>query len=169
LKRDPEPSIGVIDSQRVKTTEAGGDRGFDGKKKVNGRKRQILVDTNGLLLRVLVYAADISDSEGAEWLLQEHHQAFPRMKHIRSDQGYKESLAEWMKANTKMMLEVIEKPAEQVGFAVIPKRWVVERTFAWIGRSHRLSKEYEQACERSESFIYLSSIHIMLKRLYPSG
>ncbi len=89
LNRDPEPSISVLDSQSVTTTEAGGERGYDGGKKVNGRKRQFWVDTNGFLVRVLVHPADISDTEGAEWLLAAHHQSFPRMREIRVDEGYK--------------------------------------------------------------------------------
>jgi putative transposase len=139
-----------------------------GGKRVNGRKRHILVDTNGFLLRVLVHPADISESEGAQWLLLDHHRAFPRLERIRVDQGYKECLAEWMKAHTTIELEVIEKPADQKGFAVIPKRWVVERTFAWLGRNRRLSKDYERRPECSESFLYLGSIHLLLKRLAPA-
>ena len=113
-------------------------------KKVNGRKRHILVDTNGLLLRVLVHPADITESEGAEWLLGQHHHSFPRLETVRADQGYKGWLLEWAKRHTNLAIEIIEKPAGQKGFAVIPKRWVVERTFAWLGRNRQLSKEYDR-------------------------
>jgi putative transposase len=137
-------------------------------KKVRGRKRHILVDTNGLLLRVLVHPADITESEGAEWLLVEHHLAFPRLEVIRADQGYKDWLADWMTQYTALQLEIIEKPAGQRDFAVIPKRWVVERSLAWLCRNRQLSKDYERDPSCSEAFVYLASIHLMLKRLKPA-
>ena len=138
-----------------------------GGKRINGRKRQFLVDTNGLLLRVLVHPADISDTEGAEWLLAEHHCSFRRLTTIRVDEGYKQGLQDWASEYTSLTIEVIEKPAEQKGFAVIPKRWVVERSIAWCGRNRRASKEYERNPESSEAFIYLGSISLLLNRLYP--
>lgn len=138
-----------------------------GGKKVNGRKRQFWVDTNGLLLRVLVHPANISDTEGAEWLLAEHHTAFARMKEVRVDEGYKSGLDTWMEKNTKMRLNIIEKPIGQKGFAVIPKRWVVERSIAWSGRNRLASREYNRNQEVSEAFIYLGSITLLLNRLYP--
>jgi len=120
--RNLEPSISVLDSQSVKTTEAGGERGYDGEKKVNGRKRQCWVDTNGFLLRVLVHPADISDTEGAEWLLAAHHHCFPRLKEIRVDEGDTSSLDSWLQQHTTLYTSVIEKPAGQKGLAVTPKR-----------------------------------------------
>ncbi len=138
-----------------------------GEKKINGRKRQFWVDTNGFLLRILVHPADISDTEGAEWLLRDHHRLFPRMKEIRVDEGYKASLAAWMEKNTTIQLNVIEKPIGQKGFAVIPKRWVVERSIAWAGRNRLASKEYNRNAESSEAFIYLGSITQLLNRLHP--
>ncbi len=140
-----------------------------GEKKINGRKRTILVDTNGLLLRVLVHPADITDSEGGEWMLVNHRAAFSRLKVVRVDEGYKGWLVEWASQYTRITIEVVSKPEGQKGFAVIPKRWVVERTFAWLGRNRRLSKDYERLPENSESWIYLASMHLMLKRLAPSG
>ncbi len=113
--------------------------GMTPEKKVNGRKRHILVDTNGLLLRVLVHPADITESEGAEWLLGQHQHRFPRLQTVRADQGYKGWLLEWAKRYTNLAIEIIEKPAGQRGFAVIPKRWVVERTLAWLGRNRQSS------------------------------
>lgn len=136
-------------------------------KKVNGRKRQFLVDTNGFLLRVLVHAANISDTEGAEWLLEAHHRCFPRLNEMRADGGYKSGLAEWMEKNTSIRLNSIEKPVGQKGFAVLPKRWVAERSIAWAGRNRLASKEYNRNVESSESFIYLGSIAMLLNRLYP--
>lgn len=135
----------------------------------NGRKRHVLVDTTGVLLRVLVHPADISAREGAERLLLDHHAAFPRLECIRADQGYKACLAEWMRTHTNIGREAIEKPAGQKGCAVIPKRLVVERTLAWRARNRRLGKDYERRPECSESVIYLSSIHLMLKRLTPAA
>lgn len=138
-----------------------------GGKKVKGRKRQFWVDTNGFLLRVLVHPANISDTEGAEWLLEAHHRCFPRMQEVRVDEGYKSGLSEWMEKNTKLKLNVIEKPVGQKGFAVIPKRWVVERSIAWTGRNRLASREYNRNQEVSEAFIYLGSITLLLNRLYP--
>jgi putative transposase len=167
LNRDPEPSISVLDSQSVKTTEAGGERGYDGEKKVNGRKRQFWVDTNGFLLRVLVHPADISDTESAEWLLDAHHQSFPRMQEIRVDEGHKQGVNEWMQQNTTIRLNVIEKPPGQKGFAVIPKRWVVKHPIAWAGRHRLARKESNRNPESSEAFLYLGSIAMLLNWLYP--
>ena len=138
-----------------------------GEKKINGRKRQFLVDTNGFLLRVLVHPANISDTEGAEWLLAEYHQQFPRMQELRVDEGYKAGLDTWMQANTTVRLTVIEKPVGQKGFAVIPKRWVVERSIAWSGRNRLASREYNRNAESSEAFIYLGSIAMLLNRVHP--
>lgn len=167
LDRDTEPSIAVLDSQNVKTTDVAGERGVDGGKKIKGRKRQVLVDTNDFLLRTMVHAADSSDTEGGEWIICEHQDIFPRLATIRVDEGSKESLGEWMQVYTDITLEVIEKPADQVGFAVLPKRWVVERTIAWMCRNRRLSKDYECLPERSESWIYLASINNLLNRIHP--
>ena len=125
----------------------------------------MLVDTNGLLLRVLVHMADISDTEGGVWMLANHRCALPRLKTIRVDQGYKEGLVTEAADYYRITIAIVMKPADQVGFAVIPKRWVVERTLAWLGRNRRLSKDYESLPECSEAWIYLASIHLMLKRL----
>ena len=114
-----------------------------GEKKVNGRKRQFWVDTNGFLVRVLVHPADISDTEGAEWLLAAHHHAFPRMHEIRVDEGYKQGLDKWLQQNTAIRLNIIEKPPGQTGCAVIPKRWVVERSIAWAGRNRLASRHHQ--------------------------
>lgn len=130
-----------------------------------GRKRTLLVDTNGLVLRVLVHPANIQDSEGAEWLLANFRQDFPDLSLIWVDQGYKDWIVADAKTYYAMTLEQVHKPKEQVGFAVQPRRWVVERTFAWLGRGRRLSKDYETLPENSESVVYIGSIRLMLKRL----
>ena len=134
-------------------------------KKVAGRKRTLLVDTTGLVLRVLVHPADIQDSEGAEWLLANFRRDFPTLKLIWVDQGYKDWIVEDAKTYYALTLQQVQKPKEQVGFAVQPRRWVVERTFAWLCRGRRLSKDYEKLAENSESVVYIGSIRLMLKRL----
>lgn len=168
LGGDEEPSISVVDSQSTKTTEVGGERGTDGGRgKVNGRKRQFWVDRNGLLLRVLVHPANISDTEGAEWLLADHHQSFRRMQEIRGDEGYKQGLDTLMEQHTSIKLNVIEKPVGQKGSAVIPKLWVVERSIAWAGRNRLANRAYNRNAASSESCIYLSSIAMLFNRMYP--
>lgn len=137
-------------------------------KNIHGRKRHLIVDTNGFVLRVLVHAADISESEGAIWLMNEYADVLTSLDTIRVDQGYKQMFVEWVNQYTSSAVEVIEKPADQKGFAVLPKRWVVERTFAWLGRYRQLSKEYDHRPESTEGWIYLASIDILLKRLFPA-
>ena len=134
-------------------------------KKVAGRKRTLLVDTTGLVLRVLVHPANIQDREGAEWLLANFRNDFPTLKLIWVDQGYKDWIVDDAKTYYAVTLEQVTKPKDQVGFAVQPRRWVVERTFAWLGRGRRLSKDYETRAENSESVVYIGSIRLMLKRL----
>jgi putative transposase len=137
-------------------------------KNIKGRKRHLIVDTNGFVLRVLVHAADISESEGGIWLLNEHRDVLQYLETIRVDQGYKTMFVEWVAQFLPCVVEVIEKPKDQVGFAVLPKRWVVERTFAWLGRYRQLSKEYDRRPESTEAWIYLASIDILLERLHSS-
>ena len=127
-----------------------------------------MVDTNGFVLRVLVHAADISESEGGIWLLNEYGDVLTSLETIRVDQGYKQMFADWVNKYLSSVPEVITKPKDQKGFAVLPKRWVVERTFAWLGRYRQLSKEYDHRPESTEGWIYLASIDILLKRLFPN-
>ncbi len=137
-----------------------------GGKRVKGRKRHFLVDTEGHLLAVLVEATNRGDREGARWVLRWVSKRWPELRKLWADQGYSgDDLADWLRDQYGIDLEVVERPADQKGFAVQPRRWVVERSIAWINRSRRLSKDYEQRSESAETWCYLSSIHMLLKRL----
>lgn len=138
-----------------------------GGKKVQGRKRHYLVDTEGHLLAVLVHEADVNDREGARWINIRACGPWQTLQKLWADQGYTGDLADWLREEYAIDLEIVMKPAEQQGFAVLPRRWVVERSIGWAGRSRRLSKDYEHWPEDSESWIYLASIHLLLKRLAP--
>ena len=149
----------------MKTTEVGGDSGFDGGKLVKGRKRHVAVDTLGLLLVVVVTAASFPEANSAPFLGPKLQEKSSRLEKIWTDGGYKEQFIEWFAANCKILVEIVKRPAGAVGFEVLPKRWVVERTFAWLDFFRRLSKDYEYSTTVSESMIYIASIRIMLKRL----
>jgi putative transposase len=160
------PSAAIIDSQSVKTVEGGKDIGFDGNKKVNGRKRHLLVDTLGLILAVVVTAANVDDRAGAKQLFTTIKSlSWKRMKIVWADGGYQGDLLTWLNTALGWLLTIVHKLPEQLGFAVLPKRWIVERTFAWLNRYRRLSKDYERLPQTSEAFIYIAMIHLMLKRL----
>jgi putative transposase len=169
--REPTPSAASIDSQSVKTTEVGGEHGYDGGKKINGRKRHVLVDTMGLLLAVLVTAAAVDDGVAAPQVTDRlRTEDYPRLKKIWADNKYhNHNFRRWLTENRPgWELEVKTREPGTKGFAVLPKRWVVERSFAWQGRWRRHSKDYERRTDSSEAMIRVSALHLMLRRAAPS-
>ncbi len=168
--RPAQPSAASVDSQSVKTTAVGGDRGFDGGNQVKGRKRNFLVDTMGNLLKVLVTAANMNDGKAAMALLKTLPKVlFKRLKRIWADGGYRGEFVEWVATKyKKIVVDITLRSDDLKGFEVIPFRWVVERSFAWLGAYRRLSKDYEFFTDHSERMLYLASIHRLLKCLVPA-
>lgn len=166
--RQVQASAAILDSQSVKTTERGGERGYDAGKQVNGRKRHILVDTLGLLVVVCVTAASTQDRDGARQLLQVLAQSWTRLRLIWADGAYAGELVEWvreLRERRRIKLEIVRRSEAAKGFVVLPKRWIVERTFGWLNRCRRLSKDYEYLTETSEAMIHVAMINLMVRRL----
>lgn len=163
------PSAGILDSQSVKIADQPGERGFDAGKKVTGRKRHLLVDTLGLILAVVVTPASVQDRDGARTLLHFLQNCFSGLKIIWADGGYAGQLVDWLwqlRSRGKIRLEIVNRSKNQIGFKILPKRWIIERTFAWLMKSRRLRCDYEQLTAHSQAMIHIAMIRLMLRRLH---
>src|SRR6201997_2693025 len=164
--REPSPSAGVIDSQSVKTTEAGGPRGFDAAKKIKGRKRHVVTDTTGLLLGGEVHPADMQDRDGAPLVIAAIHDLFPWLRHLFADSAYAgDKLLNTLSKLGNWTIEIVRRMADTIGFEVLPRRWVAERTLAWLNRNRRLAKDFEATIASAKAWLYLASVQLLIRRL----
>ena len=162
--KDAQASAAMIDSQSVKATGVAGERGYDAGKKVNGRKRHLLVDTLGLIIAIVVTVASVQDRDGAKFVFADATDQ-SRLQKVWADGGYRGKLIQWTKQHHDLELEIVNRPANQKGFVVLSKRWIVERTFGWLNRYRLLSKEYEVTMESSLADIQIAMANLMLRRV----
>ena len=164
--REASPSAGVIDSQSVKTTESGGPRGYDAAKKIKGRKRHIVTDTGGLLVGAEVHPADIQDRDGAVLVIEAIHQLFPWLRHLFADSVYNgPNLRDALAKFGNWTIEIVKRAADAAGFKLLPRRWVVERTLAWLNRNRRLAKDFETSIASAKAWVYIASVQLLIRRL----